>query len=508
MSLIATLDVQKLPRDVDALHGIIGQLRDEYATVIESLRQQLLTLRRIHFGASSERMVGQSELFEETSELPVPPRDEITVQYQRARRGRPSLPKDLPRERVEYDLTPAEKAEFERLERIGEEVSETLEYTPAKLLVREHARLKYACTKDGDTTVRTAFAQPSPLPKSNAGAGLLAQIVVATYADHLPLHRQERIFLRHGVELPRSTLCEWKCATAELLSILLPPLQAHIRQAPRIHCDDTTLPLLDPGRGHTKTARLWGFLGAGPKQNEAGQWVDHPAAVMFTFATTREGKHAAEFLGDYQGYLQADAFSGFDALYAKGRVVEVGCFAHCRRKFYEVAKAATTPGLAADAVAWIRQLYKIEARLRGRPPDQIHEARQEEAVPILDKFHKWLQGHAPTVLPESPLGKAFAYALNQWSALRRYTEDGVLVLDNNPIEAAIRPIALGRKAYLFAAAERGGKAAATLYSLLGTCKLHGVEPYAYLKDVLERLAQHPVNRLAELLPFNWQPAGR
>ena len=506
MHSFAALDIQKLPRDVDALLGVITDLHTQYATILESLHQQLQNLRRMHFGATSEKLSGQPELFEQTQELPVPPQDKITVTYERQRRGRPSLPKDLPRERVDYDLSDAEKAEFDALEKIGEEVSETLEYTPAKLIVIEHARAKYACRKDGESTIRTAFAQPSPLPKTNAGAGLLAQILVSTFADHLPLNRQENIFKRHGVDLPRSTLCEWKLASGELLAVLRAPLIEHTLNAPRLHTDDTTMPLIEGGRGRTKTARLWGYLGAGARQNEAGEWVEHAPSVVFEFTESRESKHPVKFLKDYQGYLQADAYSGYDILYSTGRIIEVGCLAHCRRKFFEIAKTQKTPGLAAEAVAWIAKLYGIESAIRGRPPDQKLVVRQTESVPVLSDFKAWLEGHYPTLLPQGPLGLAFGYALNHWRALTRYTENGVLVPDNNLMESAIRPIAMGRKAYLFAASERGGHVAATLYSLVGTCKLNRIEPYAYLKDVLQRLPSHPINRLAELLPFNWKPA--
>jgi transposase len=506
MHSFAALDIQKLPRDVDALLGVIGELHTQYSTILESLRQQLQNLRRMHFGARSEKLCAQPELFHQTQALPVPPRDEITVKYQRQRRGRPSLPKDLPRERVEYDLSDAEKAEFDALERIGVEVSETLEYTPAKLIVIEHARAKYACRKDGESTIRTAFAQPSPLAKTNAGAGLLAQILVSTFADHLPLNRQERIFKRHGVDLPRSTLCEWKLASGELLAVLRAPLTAHTLNAPRLHTDDTTMPLMEGGRGSTRTARLWGYLGAGARQNGAGEWVEHAPSVVFEFTESRESKHPIKFLKDYQGYLQADAYSGYDSLYLTGRIIEVGCFAHCRRKFFEIAKTQKTPGLAAEAVAWIAKLYRIESAIRERPPDEKLAVRQAESVPVLSDFRMWLEGHYPKLLPQGPLGLAFGYALNHWRALTRYTENGVLVPDNNLLESAIRPIAMGRKAYLFVASARGGHVAATLYSLVGTCKLNRIEPYAYLKDVLQRLPSHPVNRLAELLPFNWKPA--
>jgi transposase len=506
MHALASIDIQKLPRDVDALLGVIEKLHTQYSAILGSLHQQLQTLRRLHFGAKSEKLPGQAELFAEVLALPAPPVDQIEVKYKRARRGRPGLPKNLPRERVEYDLSDAEKAQFDGLERIGEEISETLEYTPATLKVLEHIRAKYVCRKDGQSTIRTAEAQPSPLPKSNAGASLLAQIHVSTFVDHLPLNRQERIWRRHGIELPRSTLCEYKLASGELLGALRPALIAHILAAPRVHADDTTFPLIEGGRGQTKTARMWGYLGAGARQNETGEWIEHRPAVVFEFTDSRESAHPVRFLKGYRGYLQADAYSGFEALYRSGEILAVGCWAHCRRRFFEITKTHKPPGLAAEALAWIGQLYRIESGIRGRPPDQIHQVRQSEAVPLLGQFRRWLEGHFPSLLPQSPLGLAFGYALRNWAALIRYTDNGVLLPDNNLLESAIRPIAVGRRAYLFAAAERGGHVAATMYSLLGTCRLNGVEPYAYLKDVLERLPSYPVNRLAALLPFNWKPA--
>lgn len=508
MPALALISVDS-PTEFDVLKALLAERDAVIASLsaqLESLKQQVLNLRRLHFGAKSEKLAGQAELFHETAAIPAPPQDTQTITYKRRRRGRPALPKNLARERVEYDLSDAEKAEFDELDRIGEEVSETLEYTPAKLVVIEHARAKYACRKDGESTIRTAFAQPSPLPKTNAGAGLLTQILVSTFVDHLPLYRQESIFKRHGVELARSTLCEWKLASGELLAVLRAPLIAHTLSAPRLHSDDTTMPLIVGGRGSTKTARLWGYLGAGARRNEAGEWVEHSPSVVFEFTESRESMHPIKFLKHYEGYLQADAYSGYDALYRTGRIIEVGCWAHSRRKYFEIAKTQNTPGLAAEAVAWIAKLYRIESSIRDQPPDKKLEVRQAESVPVLSEFKVWLEGHYRTLLPQGPLGQAFGYTLRNWRALTRYTEDGVLLPDNNLLESALRPIAMGRKAYLFTAAKRGGHVAATMYSLIGTCKLNGIEPYAYLKDVLQRLPAHPVNRVAELLPFNWKPA--
>lgn len=501
--MLALIDPSDLPSDLDAVRGIAldqNRIAHDLWLQVELLKHQLAQLVRARFGASSEQLAGQGDLFSETVAIPVPPPLPATAVAGHVRRGRPALPKDLPRERVEYDLSEAEKSCFDRIEKIGEEVSETLDYTPAKLTVIEHVRFKYACKKDGESTVCTAMAQPSPLPKSNASAGLLAQVLVSTFADHLPLNRQEAIFKRHGMHLPRATLCDWKLAAAELLSVLRQPLKAHILAAPRVHSDDTTMPLQQAGRGSTKTARLWGYLGAGQRE-ENGLWVDHPPAVLFEFTESREAIHPATFLAEYQGYLQVDAYSGYSGLYQTGRVVEVGCWAHCRRRFFEIAKVQKTPGLASKALAWIARLYAIEKTIRELTPDLKLQQRQQLSVPLLTDFRRWLDGHAVQLLPQSPLAQAFGYALRNWAALTRYTESGVLVPDNNAIEQAIRPIAVGRSNYLFAGSARGGHAAATMYSLIGTARLNGLNPFLWLRDVLTRLPSHPINLVAELLPL-------
>ena len=499
-------DAQIAKRDQHIAHqaGQIAQLIQQ----LESLHQQVLNLRRMHFGASSERLAGQAELFIGTVSLPLPkPPETIDVHYKRKKsNGRPSLPKDLPRQRIDYDLSEAEKAEFDAVQKIGEEVSETLDYTPPVLTVIEHARAKYRCEKDGESTVRTATAEPSPLPKSNASAGLLAHVVVSKYQDHLPLHRQARMFKRHGLELSKTTLCDWTLGSAELLDRLIAPLTAHVLRDAVVGADDTTLPLADPGRGKTRTARLWAYRGGGFRRADDGVgWEAHPPAVVIEFTESREGLHPMRFLAGYRGYLQADAYAGFDALYRDGRIVEVACWAHSRRKIFEVAKSQQTPGLAHEALRFIAALYAIESEIKDEPPDQRRSVRQARSVPLLADFHLWLQGHAPNLLPQSPLGKAFAYTLNNWTALNRYTECGILAPDNNAVERVIRPIAVGRHNWLYAGSPRGAHAAATILSLIESCKLVNVEPYAYLKDVLERINSHRVDRLAELLPFNWKP---
>lgn len=502
--LPAALDLKSLPNEVAPLQELVIALAQQ----LESLQQQFLNLRRLHFGAKSEQLNAlQADLFADSVSLPVPPTVTETVSYERtACKGRPRLPKDLPRTRIDYELSESERAEFDKVERIGEEISETLDYTPAKLIVVEHARGKYRCEKAGEATVRVAAAEPSPIPKANASAGLLAQVLVAKYADGLPLNRQEKIFKRHGVGIPRATLCDWVLRSTELLSTLLAPLQAHILAAPVIFADDTTIDLLEPGRGQTRTARMWAYVSAGETQDSEGRWHPYPKAAVFDFTETREAEHPTRFLKDYTGYLQADDYAGYHATYRSGRVTHAACWAHARRKIYDIAKGQKTPGLAHQALQFIAKLYTIEAEMRDKPPDERRSIRQRETLPLLAQFKAWLEGQFPTLLPQGPLAQAFGYVLSNWQALLRFTEQGFLAPDTNLVERTIRPIAVGRKAWLFAGSTRGGDAAAVAFSLIETAKLNGGEPFAYLKDVLARIRSHRTDRLTELLPFNWRPA--
>ena len=329
MRALPALDIEKLPRDVDALLGVIADLHSQYHTILESLQLSLAKLRRMHFGASSERLAAQGELFSETVSVPLPPEELQRISYQRPKsKGRPRLPADLPRKRIEYDLTEDEKAQFERLTKIGEQVSETLDFTPAKLTVIEHARAKYRCEKDGESTIRVAAAEPSPIAKSNASAGLLAHVLVSKYADGLPLNRQERIFRRYGVALSRATLCDWILGSTERLSLLCELLKRYVLAAPVIFSDDTTLDLIVGGRGQARTARMWAYVSAGHTQDTQGGWHDYPRAACFEFTETREALHPTRFLADYSGYLQADDYAGYHATFRTGRVIHVACWAH------------------------------------------------------------------------------------------------------------------------------------------------------------------------------------
>ena len=502
----AIVERSALPGEVEALKDIVIDL----ATQLEALKQQVLALRRAQFGRSCEQLSGQGELFDERLALPLPAVETQTVRYERARSGRPALPKDLPRVRIDYDLSDAEKAGYSALTRIGEEVSETLDYIPAKLRVIEHVRAKYAVRSPAGTPgVVTASMPPAPLPKANASASLLAHVLVSKYNDHLPLNRIERVFARHGVALARSTLCDWVLGSSELLAVLYRGLKAHVLGAPKIHADDTVVSLVEQGRSKSVQARLWAYLGAGARPDAQGRWVAHQAALLYEFTDDRRGEHVQRMLSGYSGYLQADAYSGFDALYRSGRIVEVGCWAHARRKFFDIAQAAPkgTRGLAHEALEWIAQLYAIEAALKESTPEQRRQAREQQALPRLTAMRGWLEASLRSILPKSPTAGAIGYALGHWKALTRYLESGILDIDNNACERAMRPVAIGRKNWLFVGSKRGGEAAAITLSLIETCKLHAVEPYAYLADVLQRLPAHPSNRVAELLPFNWKPAG-
>ncbi len=369
MLALAPLNVDILPDDCAVLKGLLVKLHAQYGAAIEAMHQQILKLRHAQFGASSERLSTQTDLFAEILDWPLPPVVKQKISYERQRKGRPALPKDLPRQRIEYHLDDQQMAEFDSVKPIGEEVSETLQYTPARLVVLEHARIKYACTKDGQSTVRTAYAQPSPLPKCNADASLLAQILTATFADHVPLNRQSMIFGRHGFPVPRSTLDDWKLGSAELLEVLRAPLIAHTLSAPRLHSDDTTVQLRDASKDTTHTSRLWAYLGAGQRQDDQGQWVEHPPSVVFEFTRTRQGIHPQRFLKDYRGYLQIDAYSGYDALLKSGDIVAVGCMAHTRRHFFEVARKVceNAPMIAASPLCPLSAISNAICCRRGAP---------------------------------------------------------------------------------------------------------------------------------------------
>jgi transposase len=408
--------------------------------------------------------------------------------------GRQLLPRHLKRERVVHDLADSEKHCHvcqQDLRPIGEESSERYEYIPAQLTVIEDVCKKYACA----CTVKTATKPPQPIEKSTAGAGLLAQVIVGKFADHLPLHRQEKIFERHGADISRQTMCGWLAQCADLLNPLYGSLKEVLFQSKVIGTDDTSVKVLDVKLPFARTGRIWPYYGD----------KDHPV-IVYDYTATRERAGPEKFLQAYRGYLQADAYGGYDAFFkdpARG-LIEVGCWAHARRYFHKGLES--DPARMGPALLLIAQLYRVEKQARPLAAEDRLRLRQFQSRPILDKLQDYLQEIQAEILPKSPEGRAVRYTLKNWTALTRYGEDGDLEIDNNATERAIRGVAVGRNNWIFFGSDHGGNTAAVLRSFVASCQRVAVDPFAWLKDVLSRIASHPITRLAELLPHNWAPA--
>jgi transposase len=493
--------------DVDALRAMVV----EQHAVIERLQTMVAHLRRMQFGRKSEKIERQVEQLEleleelectkaaqlEALERKLEPAKAAAVAAVRKPVRRP-LPAHLPRE-VETH-TPAERgcpACGAELNRLGEDVSEVLEWVPASFKVIRHVRPKMCCTRC-DVIVQ-AEAPSRPIARGLAGPGLLAHVLVSKYADHLPLHRQSEIYAREGVELERSTLADWVGSASKLLEPLTEAIRKYVMSAAKLHADDTPVPVLEPGKGRTKTGRLWAYV---RDERAAGQ-MTAPAA-WFAYTPDRSGKHPHQHLASFQGTLQADAYAGFNRLYERGDIQEAACWAHVRRKFFDIQQAHASP-LAGQALEQIGELYFIENEIRGRSPDERAQARQARSKPVIAALHAWMQKTLARVSRKSDIAGAISYALGRWPALLRYCDDGLLEIDNNAAERALRAVALGRKNYLFAGSDAGGERAAVLYSLLGSAKLNGIDPETYLTIVLRRIADHPINRIGELLPWSLFP---
>lgn len=488
--------------DLATAQALIATLRDELTRTQRenaTLRHQLDILCQRLFGKKSER-VSPDQLrlaFAQLANEPGPVTEPVEMDSgerpgRPRRRGQPTgrrpLPAHLPRHRVEIDVADADKicACGRAKTRIGEAVSEKLDYVPASLRVIETARLKYACPRCHDGVIE-APALPQAIEKSLAGAGLLAHVVVAKYVDHLPLYRLSRIFLREGVDVARATLCGWVADVATALTPIGDQLRREITAANYLHTDDTPVTILE-AQGGSRKGRVWTYL------DPLGQQVVFDA----TETHARDGPEA--FLASFQGDLHADAYTGYDALYATGRIREIGCWAHTRRGFVE---ALPTDVRAALMIALIQQLYQVERVGAELSTEARRALRVEQSVPLLAKIAAERDALARTVLPKSPLGDAVRYLTNQWAALQRFVEDGRLAIDNNRAENQLRGVAVGRKNWLFAGSFDGAKRAALLYSLVQSCALIDVPPFDYLKDVLVRVATHPQSRISELTPKGW-----
>ena len=413
----------------------------------------------------------------------------------RKRTGRPALPKDLPREIIEHDVAGKDQpcADCQApLRLIGEDRSERLEVTPAQMKVVEEVCYKYAC----QCTVHTATKPAQPLPKSIAGASVLAHVVTAKFLYHLPLHRQEQMWSAQGVTLSRKTMSGWMAQTADLLSPVYDALKQHVFGSYVLGTDDTGVKVLDPNLPFARNGHFWPYCG------DRG----HPG-VVFQYTATRGGKDVAEFLKDYRGrYLQADAYAVYDALYRDPQrgLREVGCLAHCRR--YWMKALETAQDQVGPVLHLIHRLYRVEAEAREFDAAQRFAMRQERSRPLLAELRAYLDDLKLVALPKSPAGKAVGYTLNQWSALTRFCDDGALAIDNNATERALRGIAVGRRNWMFVGSDVGGQTAATLLSFVATCRLVAIDSFAWFRDVLTRIAHgHPINRIAELLPHCWKP---
>jgi transposase len=501
-----------LPDDVAVLQAMIAlrdaeiATRDEKLSIfeteikerdyrIEKLEHQLAGLRRHRFGQRSEAL-DQLELTARAVETPVA--QDISAPTTDAAKRKPRrkpLPDHLPRN--EQVLSPGSKCSEcgGSLKTLGEDVTEELEYVPGRFVVNRIIRPRMACS------CCDAICQ-SPLPsrpieKGRPGPGLLAHVLVNKYADHLPLYRQSQIFEREGIDLDRSTLADWVGKSAALLEPLAKAIECHVLSGQAIFADDTPVKLLSPGAGKTKTARLWAYV-----RDERPSASEAPPAAFYRFSRDRKGEQPREHLKDFAGWMHADGYAGFNELYQTGRVREVACMAHIRRKFVDVHKSQGST-IAEEAIKRIAALYGIEKAARGQSPEDRAILRQEKAKLLLDELEIWLGDQLPKISGKSELAKAIRYALTRMKKLRPYLDHGFLELDNNCAERSMRCVALGRKHYLFMGSEGDGKSAAIAYTLIETAKLNGVDPQAWLTDTLARIADHKITRLDELLPWRY-----
>jgi transposase len=506
-----------LPDDVETLKAMVlaersaRQVAERLTKLreleIEKLKHRIVKLQHDRFGQSSERraLLDQLELqlfeleedqveAETTEEIAVP--QSVTVQsFERRKPARRPLPEHLPRERVVYPVPSSCPCCGGVLHKLGEDVTESLELVPRQWKVIQHVREKHSCRSCEKIT------QPShPIARGRAGPGLLAHVLFAKYGLHLPLTRQSATYAREGIELDVSTLADWVGASAATLMPLVEAIRSHVFAAERIHADDTTVPVLDVGR--TRTGRLWTYV----RDDRPFGGADPPAAAYF-YSPDRTGKHPEEHLASWTGLMQADAYAGYNRLYDAGRrpgpIVEAACWAHARRKFFDLARLTKAP-IALEAVARIDALFAIERDINGLLPEERRKVRQERSRPRVEALGTWLREQYARLSPNSQVAKAIAYSLNGWNALVRFLDDGRLCLSNNAAERALRGIAVGRNNWTFAGSDAGGRRAAAIYTLIETAKLNDVDPQAWLADVLARLQDHPAKRIAELLPWNWK----
>lgn len=486
---------------------------------IEHMRMQLAVLRRQRYGQSSEKLdrdIAQLEMRLEDLEEnlgeqiaahpePAEPEEKSEPRPRRTSTGRRPLPAHLPREVVVHEpeiVCSCGSCDPARLTKLGETTTEVLEKIPTKLKVIRHVRPKYACRLCEQ--VFQAPAPELPIEKGRPGPGLLAHIAVSKYCDGLPLYRQSAILQREGVDIDRATMAEWMGHVAWWVRPLAELIGSTVMAQTVIWTDDTPIRTLAPGTGKTRLSRFWCYA-VDPRPYKG---PGHPAA-FYRYSADRKGERPRSHLDGFSGYLHADAFAGYEALFRSNgqkppRITHVACMAHARRKLFEVFEKTKSP-IAEEGLRRIQELYAIEADIKGRTVDQRQAARQTRSKPLLDAFLAWAEAQRRRLSGKTPLGKALQYSLNRWDALTRYVEDGRLSIDNNLAERLLRGIAVTRKNFLFLGSDRGGDRAATIYTIIESAKLNGLDPEAYLATVLDRLARgHPINRLDELLPWNFQ----
>jgi len=497
-------ELQRLVAELDAQRQMLseqaGEL-DSRSQRIEHLKLMVEKFRHIIFGKKSEKLVLKLEQLEfelEEDEATQAEGEAIAERVAPSKETKPRferkpLPEHLRREVVTY--TPQRDCPDcgGELRHFGDDVSEQLEYVPESFKVIRHVRPKFACT-DCDRVVE-APAPSRPIERGLAGPGLLAHVIVSKYADHLPLFRQSEIYARQGVEISRSTLAGWVGAASELLGPLVETIGKHVFAGRKLHADDTPMPVLAPGNGKTKTGRLWTYVRDDRPANEPAA-----PAVWFAYSEDRRGEHPRQHLKNFAGALQADAYAGFHHLYGN-HIYEAACWAHARRKFHEIHVVHASP-TTTEALARIGALYAIEDEIRGKPVEIRLGVRQARARPLLDDLRKWMERALRSLSAKSETAAAIRYALSRWRALTRYTEDGLLEIDNSAAERALRAVALGRKNYLFAGSDCGGERAAAMYTLIGSAKLNGLDPELYLRTVLAQIADHPISQIQDLLPWN------
>jgi transposase len=511
----STVNIEALPDDPAVLKQMIAELlralrtaRRDQADVqqrLDALLRKLYGPRPGPVNPDQLLLFPDDDSASEAPPAPTPPASSPADDNPPSRRGqskphgRRRPPAHLRREEKRYELTTAERLCPEcgkECEAIGAETTEQYDYKPAEVFVISHQQIKYAC-KCCQGHVVLAPKPPQPIDKGLPGSGLLAQIITDKYLDHLPLHRTEQRFERLGAPLPRSTMGDWMAACAKQLKPLCDLLKEHVLRSKVLHTDDTTVPVRDEKRSTHRYGRLWDYIGD----------AAHPG-VVFDYTVTHARDGPAAFLKSFRGFLQADAYGGYDGIYtgSKGTIIEVGCWAHARNKFADAE--STDPERVLAAKAWVRQLYNVEDEAKEKKLSSAERLRlrQEQSVPVLASLLDWLLAQKALVLPKSPIAGAINYVLNQWEALNVYTTDGDLDIDNNVSERTLKLIGIGRINWLFLGSDNGGKTAAILFSFTATCKLLGIDAFAYLRDVLGRLPTHPAERLEELLPHRWQAA--